>query len=426
MREATHTREANCVDEPARGALDPDAARARMLAAVRPVAGREVVALAGAVGRVLEAPLCAPLAVPGHRNAAVDGWAVRGADLPPPGATRTLRVAGEARAGHPFVGALPPGHAVGVTTGAVVPEAADTVLMLEHVRLAEGCITLGDRHRPGENVRQAGEDLAQGSVALPAGRRLSPADVGILASLGLTELTVRRAVRVAVLSTGDELAPANCGARPGQIYDSNRAALLTALAGFGARTCDLGIVPDCPEALAEALAEGARSADLVLSTGGVSVGAADFVRTALADVGSVDLWKIAIKPGRPLAFGRLGESLFFGLPGNPAAVWVTYALFVLPALTGLAGLPPHQAFTVTARLTGPLDKKPGRAEFPRGLLRRGAGGDWQVTPFAQQGSGILRSMSEGDALIHLPREAGPRATGDRVAVEPFFSWPGWV
>ncbi|HLF97654.1 MAG TPA: gephyrin-like molybdotransferase Glp [Methylococcaceae bacterium] len=415
----------SCVDNPEVGALRADEALARILGAVAPVRGREFIPLPEAVGRVLDQDVASPFDVPGHRNSAVDGYAVRAVDLPAAGGAARLNVIGAALAGKPFGGGVGAGEAVRVMTGAPLPEGADTALMQEHVRLQDGQIIVGDRHGPGENVRQAGEDLRRGEIALRAGRLLTPADIGLLASLGLTEIPAKRRVRVAVLSTGDELTPLGEIPAPGTIHDSNRYSLLAALRRPGVETLDLGIARDKPEELRAALSEASRSADVLLTTGGVSVGEADYVRPLLAELGRVDFWKIAIKPGRPLAFGRIGDCLFFGLPGNPVAVLVTYGLFVRPALFRRMGVahPPHP-LTLQARLTAPLRKRPGRTEYPRGFMERAPDGEWQVTPFRRQGSGILRSMSESNALIHLPFEAGNVAEGDWVEVEPFAGWFG--
>lgn len=415
----------SCVDHTDVGALTTDDALQRLLAAVMPVAGREFVPLLDAVGRVLDADIVSPFDVPGHRNSAVDGYAVRGADLPAAGGVKRIGVIGTALAGKPFGGEVMAGQTVRVMTGAPLPVNADTVLMQEHVRLQDGQILVGDRHKRGENVREAGEDLKRGEIALRAGRLLTPADIGLLASLGRTEIPVKRRVRVAVLSTGDELASLGEAPFPGQIHDSNRYSLLAALRCPAVETIDMGIARDNPAELRAVLGEASRSADVLLTSGGVSVGEADYVRPLLAELGHVEFWKIAIKPGRPLAFGRIGDCLFFGLPGNPVAVLVTYGLFVRPALLrrmGVAQLP--QPLSVRARLTAPLRKKPGRTEYPRGVLERTPEGEWRVTPFRRQGSGILCSMSESNALIRLPLEGGDVAEGEWVEVEPFAGWPG--
>lgn len=415
----------NCADNPEAGALRIDEALMRIFAATTPVKGREFVPLSDALGRVLDEDVVSPFDVPGHRNSAVDGYALRAADLPAAGGVARLTVIGTALAGQPFDGTVSTGEALHVMTGAPLPEGADTVLMQEHVRLQGGQILAGDRHRPGENVRQAGEDLSRGEIALPAGRFLTPADIGLLASLGLTEIPVKRRVRVAVLSTGDELTPVGQIPVAGQIYDSNRYSLLAALRCPSVQTLDLGIARDNPDELRAALSEASRSADVLLTSGGVSVGEADYVRPLLAELGQVAFWKIAVKPGRPLAFGRVGDCLFFGLPGNPVAVLVAYGLFVRPALLrrmGVVHLP--QPLTLRARLAAPLRKKPGRSEYPRGFLERTRDGEWRVTPFRRQGSGILRSMSESNALIHLPFETGNVAEGEWVEVEPFAGWFG--
>jgi molybdopterin molybdotransferase len=417
----------NCADHPAVGALRAEEALARVLNLAVPVRGREWVSLPHARGRVLDEDVVSPFDVPGHCNSAVDGYAVRAADLPPAGRVAHLLQVGTALAGKPFTGAVAAGQAVRIMTGAPLPAGADTVLMQEQVEFEDGRIRVGNHHRPGDNVRQAGEDLARGGVALRRGRLLAPADAGLLASLGMTEVPVRRRLRVAVLSTGDELIAPGDVPVAGRIYDSNRYSLLAALRSPGLETIDLGIVRDDPDDLRIALQAAAGSADVLLTTGGVSVGEADYVRPLLAELGEAEFWKIAIKPGRPLACGRIGACLFFGLPGNPVAVLVTYGLFVRPVLMkcmGVACLP--QALVVRARLTSPLRKKPGRSEYPRGVLERAPDGEWQVTPFGRQGSGILRSLSESNVLIHLPFDGADVAAGEWVEVQPFGGWSGEI
>lgn len=408
----------SCADGAEPGLLSADAARLAILQACRPVSGAETVPLLDALGRVLAGDAIAPFPVPGHTNAAVDGYALRADGWQ--GDALELPVIGAALAGRPFAGTVQPGQAVRITTGAILPAGADTVVMQEHVRALDRAIRLPAPPRPGDNVRLAGEDLAQGSAALNAGRRLTPADIGLLASLGLAETAVRRRVRVALFSTGDEVLAPGQPWRPGSIYDSNRHSLLSAMRRLGVQTRDLGIVPDSPEALEKALATAAEDADVILSSGGVSVGAADYTKDVLARVGQMAFWKIAIKPGRPLAFGRLGNALFFGLPGNPVAVLVTYYQFVLPALHRCMGIaPPPEVLSFPARSTVAIKKKPGRSEFLRGILGRNEAGEYRVTPTSQQGSGILRSMSLADCFIALPHDGGPVAAGDWVTVQPF-------
>lgn len=410
----------SCADSEEPGLLRVDDALSRMLEAAVPVRGYEQVGLLDAAFRVLHEPVTAPFDVPAHTNAAVDGYAVRAADLPGAGQVAELAVTGRALAGQPFEGVLAEGHAVRIMTGASLPGGADTVLMQEHVEMNGGLIRVGEGHRLGDNVRRAGEDIARGSEILRPGRYLTPADLGLIASLGLGEIRVRRRPRVALLSTGDEVRGLGQPLPPGGIYDSNRYALHAALRRLNVQVLDQGIVPDDPARLRDALARAAASADLVISTGGVSVGEADFVREVLQSLGAVEFWKVAMKPGRPVAFGRIGTSLFMGLPGNPVAALVCFLLFVHPVLEkqkGITDRPAIPAFKAASR--DRLNKKPGRTEFQRGILESSAFGAWEVRKTGVQGSGILSSMSRADVLIVLPHESGPVAPGDMVDVVPF-------
>jgi len=337
----------------------------------------------------------------------------------PEGGTARLVMVGTALAGRPFAGEVRAGQCVRIMTGAVLPAGADAVVMQERVTAAAEGIAVAAGLRAGDNVRRAGEDLRVGEDAVAAGRVIGPAELGLLASLGVTEVTVARRPRVAFFSTGDELRSPGEPLGEGQIYDSNRYTLFGMLTRLGAEAVDLGVVRDTPEALRAALEEASAAADVVITSGGVSVGEADFVREVLADLGEVSLWKVAIKPGRPLAFGRLGQAWFFGLPGNPVAVMVTFYAFVQPALRRLMGQsgPLPQRFTV--RCLSRLAKRPGRTEYQRGILRRDADGRLAVEKTGAQGSGILSSMSAADCFIVLPPEQGAVEPGDLVEVEPF-------
>lgn len=411
-------RQPSCDDPVLRDALPLEEARRRILAQIAPLAECERLPIEHALGRVLAEPVKALRDVPPHANSAVDGYALRGEDLPESGG-RELRIVGTALAGRPLERAIGPGEAVRIMTGAPIPPGADTVLMQEHCEAGADWVRVGPGHRVGENLRRAGEDLRRGEEVLAAGRRLRPADLGLAASQGVSELEVLRSPRVAVFSTGDELCPQGVEPGPGQIYDSNRFTLMGMLQRLGAEVIDLGSLPDDPEVMLEALERAGREADVVLTSGGVSVGEADYVKTALTTLGSVDFWKVAIKPGRPLAFGRLGDALFFGLPGNPVAVMVTFYQLVRPALLRLAGEQAPDPLLVPAVTESRLRKRPGRTEFQRGLYRREADGRLTVRPWGPDGSGILRSMSAANCFIVLPHEAGSVEAGEQVDIQPF-------
>ncbi len=403
---------------PENRALSADEARAHLLAQVAPVAGREFVPLRSALGRILAADIVAPHDVPAHDNSAMDGYAVRFDSLAAAGETR-LQVVGSAFAGNAFSGLVGKGQAVRIMTGAVLPAGADTVVVQEVTRLADGTVVIPAGQKKGQNTRRAGEDLARGAVALAAGKRVGPAELGLIASLGIAEVAVRRRLRVAFFSTGDELASIGTPLAPGQIYDSNRYTLHGLLTRLGADLIDLGVVPDVPEALESTLREAAGVADAIITTGGVSVGEADFVREILARLGEVKFWKLNIKPGRPMAFGKVGDAWLFGLPGNPVAVMVSYTQFALDALLRLSGLDPlpeRPLLTVTA--ANAIKKQPGRREYLRGTIVA-VDGRWQVKTTGNQGSGVLRSMSEANCFVVLPEDLAGVQAGDSVAVQLF-------
>jgi molybdopterin molybdotransferase len=309
-------------------------------------------------------------------------------------------------------------------TGAVLPAGADTVVMQEQAQDRGAEVRVGPEHRAGQNVRRAGEDLARGATVLSPGDLLGPAELGLLASLGLGEVRVRRQARVAFFSTGDELRSVGQPLGEGQIYDSNRYTLYGMLRRMGVDLIDMGVVPDEPDALRAALSMGGRTADLLITSGGVSVGAADHVKAVLSEVGEIGFWKIAMKPGRPLAYGRVGHARFFGLPGNPVAVMVTFHQFVQPALRRLMGMSgPLGAPTFRVPCRSRLRRRPGRTEFQRGVLSRTADGTLVVDSTGAQGSGILRSMSEADCLIVLPEDSGTVEPGTLVEVQPLPGGP---
>jgi molybdopterin molybdotransferase len=376
------------------------------------------VGLREALGRTLAEEVVPSFDVPPHTNAAVDGYALAGPDLAEDGSGE-LELAGEALAGHPFRGTAGPGRCVRVMTGAAMPPGTDTVVMQERAEAVAGRVRFAAGQRPGQNVRRAGEDLAAGRPVLAPGHVLAPADLGLLASLGVPEVCVQRRPRVAYFSTGDELCPLGQPLAEGRIYDSNRYTIHGMLRRLGADALDLGVVRDDPAALEDALRRAAQGADLVITSGGVSVGELDHVRTLLERVGRVDFWKIAMKPGRPLTFGRVGGALFFGLPGNPVAVMVTFYQFVRPALVKLATGREGEPFLVRAEALSDMRKRPGRTEFLRGVLGRGEGGGLTVQLSGRQGSGVLSSMSLADCFIVLPEEQGDVGRGDAVPVQPF-------
>ncbi len=368
---------------------------------------------------MLAEDVVSPFDVPGHDNSAMDGWAVRFADLAVAGET-TLRRVGESFAGKPCDVAIGPGETVRIFTGGVMPGGADTVVMQERASEADGAVTIpaGAVAKAGTNRRFAGEDLKRGGVVFRKGQPLRPAELGMLASLGINEIGVFRRLRVAFFSTGDELRSIGQPLAAGQIYDSNRYTLYGMLTRLDCDIVDMGVVPDVPEGLERAFATAAANADVVITSGGVSVGEADFVKQLLDKLGEVLFWKIAMKPGRPLAYGRIGGAHFFGLPGNPVSVMVTFYEFVRDALLvlqGRANVAPMPMFRAT--LAAPIKKAPGRTEFQRGVLSPAAGGGWEVRTTGDQGSGILSSMSQANCFIVLDTATGNVAAGEAVDVQ---------
>lgn len=395
-------------------------ARAAIAAALRPVTAIENVPLLQAVGRVLATDVVSPIDVPAHDNSAMDGYAFDGAWLMSNEDT-VLRNVGIVYAGTPFAGRIGARECLRIMTGAVMPEGLDTVVPQElckadgdTVRIAPGAI------KAGENRRKRGEDLALGKPAVRAGRLLRPADIGLVASLGIGAVAVFRRLRVALFSTGDEIRTLGQPLDPGCVYDSNRYSLQAALQRLGLEVIDLGLVRDDPATLQATLEAAVARADVVLTSGGVSVGDADHTRAVLARMGEVSFWKVAMRPGRPFAFGPLKRgdnqppSWLFALPGNPVAALVTFYAFARQALLQLAGATPTPPPMLQARCTAPIRKRPGRTEFQRAIVEPAADGCWQVRLTGSQGAGVLRSMSEANALLVLRHEQGSVAAGELV------------
>lgn len=394
-------------------------ARARILADVPVVRDVERVAVRESLGRVVAQDIVSPIDVPAHTNSAVDGYALARDELPKEG-VREFRIVGSALAGRPYIGAVARGDCVQIMTGAPMPSGTDIVVLREQAAVRGDTATIQYEADRARNVRKAGEDIAKGEIALPAGKEIMAAELGMLASLGFGVVPVYRRARVAFFSTGDELRPVGEQLEAGQIYDSNRYTLFGLLTRLGVEIRDLGVVVDKPDDVRAAFAEAAASADAVITTGGVSVGDADYVKETVEALGAIRFWQVAMRPGRPFVFGKLGDAAFFGLPGNPVAVMVTFYQFVQPALRRIMGEPsPGLPPTFRARSLSPLRTRVGRTEFIRGILGRDDNGELTVRSTGSQGSGILSSMSVGDCFIVLPPELGDSEPGVMVDVQPF-------
>ncbi|ORU92360.1 MAG: molybdopterin molybdenumtransferase MoeA [Cycloclasticus sp. symbiont of Poecilosclerida sp. N] len=433
--------QSGCGDENEQGTLTVSQALQNMLGAITERRNTEQIHISEAVDRILAQAISSPLNVPSHRNSAVDGYAVLQADLPSGEDTKTLNIIGRVVAGHPYKdelsgkalpsasrkltlcrskGELQQGDCIQIMTGAQMPDLADTVIMQEHVEVTGDSIRLDGRHTGGQNVRQAGEDIQVGQVVLQTGIKLTPPQIGLIASLGIAEIRVKTPLTAAVFSTGDEVLSLGEAAKEGCIYDSNRYSMISALKKLGCNVLDMGIIPDDPEKLRLAFEQAANSADVILTSGGVSVGEADYTKQVLMEAGSINFWKVAMKPGRPVAFGNINDTIFFGLPGNPVAVMVTFYQFALPCLQKMMGLSkPLISPIIKAQCSNTIRKIPGRSEFQRGILSQTSSGEWQVCTTGKQGSGILRSMSEANAFIILEHERTSIKKGEWVNVQPF-------
>ena len=398
--------------------LSVQQALAQIDALITPLADTCSLGLTDALHHVLAEAVISPLNVPSYRNSAMDGYAVRSGDLPSSG-EQSLEVVGTVFAGSPFNGQVGAGQCVRIMTGAKVPDDTDTVIMQEHVQRNADTLTVGSGHRGGQNIRQPGEDIAQGDEVLLPGKWLGPAELGLLASLGIPEVMVKRRLKVAFFSTGDELRPVGSTLGEGQIYDSNRYSIYGMLRDLHVDIIDLGVIPDDRDAVEAAFQKAAGMADAVITSGGVSVGDADYVKETLDKLGTVNFWKINMKPGKPLAFGKIARAFFFGLPGNPVSVMATFYQFAQPALRRLMGQDSVAPIIIKVACKEMLKKRPGRTDFQRGVLEYDAQGELQVRSVGMQASHIMSGMSQANCFIILPAESGNVEAGSLVDVQPF-------
>ncbi len=410
-------------DDPAEPALLPVAEAKRRIAELVPaLQDVENVNTVVSAGRVLARAILSPLNVPAATNSAMDGYAISHGDIPQSG-EQSLDVVGECYAGRPYPHKVNPGEAVRIFTGGVMPHGTDTVVIQEHVAVDGGKVRIDHDVQAMRNVRLAGEDIKQGETVLEAGRKLSAADIGLIASLGISEVVVTRRLKVAFFSTGDEVQSLDKaiteGLPDGMVYDSNRHTLRCLLQALGVEAIDLGIVKDTFDDTYQALKTASEQADVVVSSGGISAGDADYVTKAFHQLGDVAFWKIAMRPGRPLASGKIGEAAFFGLPGNPVAVMVTFLAFVQPAIKRRMGMLSTEPMAIPARASARMKKTPGRMEYQRGIMSVSDDGAVQVALTGKQGAGRLSSMSVANCLIVLSEQQGTVEVGDTVSVWPF-------
>jgi len=409
--------QASCADAHEPNSLRVEQAQQHIHDLIKPIEAWEQRPLRDALGYVLHEAIVSPMNVPPHDNSAMDGYAIHSADLQDK--PINLKQVGIAYAGQPYGGKINRRECIRIMTGAMMPADCDTVIMQEHTEDNNAIITIHGQQQATQNVRYSGEDLAISDRVLEQGHKISPADLGLLASLGLGEVKVKRKLRVAFFSTGDELRSIGEPLEQGQIYDSNRYTLYGMLKRMEVDIIDLGVVPDQKEALRSALLFAAEQADVVLTSGGVSVGDADYVKEMLVELGTIDFWKIAMKPGRPLAFGTINNTLFFGLPGNPVSVMVTFYQFVIPALQQLSGQAVQIKHQMQILCTSPIQKRAGRFEFQRGIMFNNKQGELCVKTTGEQGSGILHSMSIANCFILLDESCEGIEANSIVTVQPF-------
>lgn len=398
--------------------LNVNEALQQMTQAVKQKQETETLPIRDALNRVLAEAVISNINVPPYANSAMDGYAFNSADFPDSG-EKTLTMVGKSFAGIPYDGEVKAGECIRIMTGAPMANGTDSVIMQEQVQAKDNEITIQSGHCKNENVRHIGEDIKNGDTVLNLGQQLTPAELGVLASLGVAEVSVKKQLRVAFFSTGDELRNVDEKLEEGQIYDSNRYTLFGMLKNLGVELIDMGIIPDDRQAVEEAFLQASKQADAIITSGGVSVGEADFVKDTLDKLGKVDFWKIAMKPGKPLAFGFVNDAVFFGLPGNPVSVMATFYQFVLPTLKTIMGSNVTAAPVVKVPCKTDLRKAPGRTDFQRGILQTNEQGELIVESIGMQASHVLSGMSKANCFIILPQDWGDVAAGTLVDVQPF-------
>ncbi|KJG00553.1 bifunctional molybdopterin-guanine dinucleotide biosynthesis adaptor protein MobB/molybdopterin molybdotransferase MoeA [Photobacterium angustum] len=413
----TEAQTLSCSDINPAGMLSVTQGREKILEQIKPLHNSESVNLHQALGQIVAHDILSPVNVPQHTNSAMDGYAISGDDIE----RESYHVVGQVLAGHSYDKPLEHGEAVRIMTGAPVPKGADTVIMREQAAQKGDTVTFDKTMgniKAGQNVRQAGEDLALGQIAVASGTTITAPELGMVASLGIDKITINKPIRVAIFSTGDEVQQPGETQKQNCIYDSNRYTLYALLTNLGCEVIDLGIIDDNEASLEKTLTQASTKADLILSSGGVSVGDADYIKTVLNKLGKINFWRINMRPGRPLAFGTIGNVPFFGLPGNPVAVMVAFLQFVEPAIRKQQGIINWQPKTHQAIAIEKLRSRSGRTEYTRGISSFDANGRLVVKSTGSQGSGILRSMSEANCLIEIAPEQVNAEIGDKVTIIP--------
>lgn len=389
----------------------------------------EELELKNGLSRVCAKTIICPIDVPSYTNSAMDGYAINVDNARKRQTSASLwnrapekiKIIGKATAGHPYYGDFNEDAAIQIMTGAIVPAGYDTVVINEDVTVSNGNLNIKEFPKKGGNIREAGEDLRKGEVCISKHKTLTAADLGLLASVGISKISVFKKPKVAIFSTGDEIKNPNESLSVGQIYDSNRFSLAGMLQKIGMDIIDLGIIPDNPIMLKKILGNASSSSDALITTGGVSVGERDYMKTVLNEIGKILFWKIKIKPGRPFTFGNIDKSMYFGLPGNPVSSMVTFSQFVMPSLIKLSGAQPQETFFLPAKAAGEIRKIKGRTEYQRGIYEKKENGSYWVKPAEDQGSGILNSMSRANCIIHLTDELSNVKKGESVLIEPFMA-----
>ena len=400
------------------GLLTLEQARTKMLESITPVSDTIEVGIMDSFGSIVAEDVTSPINVPNYKNSAMDGYAVKASDLP---ATepKKFKLVGTSWAGKPYVGKIKDNQCIRIMTGAKVPEGTDTVIMQEHITKENDNIVISAGHKAEQNVRCAGEDLKQGDIVLKKGKLINAAEMGLLASLGVAKVKVLRPLKVSFFSTGDELKGLGETLEDGQIYDSNRYTIFGMLQKLNVEINDMGVIPDDREKIEAAFLTAADQSDVIITSGGVSVGDADYVKETLEKLGQINFWKLAIKPGKPLAFGKVKQAMFIGLPGNPVSVMATYYQLGLPAIQHLSGNRNYTPVIAKARTTEPFYKRPGRLDFQRAIFSYNEQGELVVKGVGVQASHILSGMSLANCFAIIPAESGTVNPGEMIDIQPF-------